>query len=219
MLEVARRLSAERNSFRLADVVAGVQQVDASRARSSIQPVVQGMTSNAGRGPQQPCGKVLLRTDHGWYRLLPDGFVDAPAIARAPLRRAPRRDPHVPRVAIDVGLRVREVIESFDELVIEYDQTVPFQRSGQYERHRATIDRRRELGSVHAAIDDERFTALLHETLQLWRESGGARRASLRLTRSAPGSPPSPKTSTGSTGSASAARSSTPSPAPRAWTT
>lgn len=175
MLEVARRLSAERNSFRLADVVAGVQQVDASRARSSIQPVVQGMTSNAGRGPQQPCGKVLLRTDHGWYRLLPDGFVDAPAIARAPLRQAPRRDPHVPRVAIDVGLRVREVIESFDELVIEYDQTVPFQRSGQYERHRATIDRRRELGSVHAAIDDERFTALLHETLQLW---GIGRRAS-----------------------------------------
>ena len=28
------------------------------------------MTRNAGRGPQQPCGKVLLRTDHGWYRVL-----------------------------------------------------------------------------------------------------------------------------------------------------
>lgn len=175
MLEIARRLSAERNSFRLADIVDGVQRVDASRARTSIQPIVQGMTSNAGRGPQQPCGKVLLRTDHGWYRLLPDGFVDASATTRAPRRQAPRRDPRTPPVAIDVAQRVREVIASFDELVVEYDQTVPFQRSGQYERHRVTIDRRRELGSVQAAIDDERFTALLHETLQLW---GVGRRAS-----------------------------------------
>lgn len=175
MLEVARRLSADRNSFRLADIVEGVQRVDASRARTSIQPVVQGMTSNAGRGPQQPCGKVLLRTDHSWYRLLPDGFVDAPATTRAPRRQVPRRDPNAPTVAIDVGERVREVVERFDELVVEYDRTVPFQRSGQYERHRATIDRRRELGSVQAAITDERFTALLHETLQLW---GIGRRAS-----------------------------------------
>jgi hypothetical protein len=148
VLEVARRLSAERNSFRLADIVDGVQRVDESRARTSIQPIVQGMTSNARRGPQQPCGKVLLRTDHGWYRLLPEGFVDAPATVRPPRRQAPRRDPHVPTVTIDVGLRAREVIASFDELVIEYDHTVPFQRSGQYERHRATIDQRRELGSA-----------------------------------------------------------------------
>lgn len=175
MLEVARRLSPERNSFRLADIVAGVRQVDASRARTSIQPVVQGMTSNAGRGPQQLCGKVLLRTDHGWYRLLPEGFVEAPSTTRAPRRQAQSRDPHAPKVAIDVAQRVREVIERFDELVVEYDRTVPFQRSGQYERHRATIDRRRELGSVQAAIADERFTALLHETLQLW---GIGRRAS-----------------------------------------
>ena len=178
VLDVARRLSAERNSFRLADVVAGVQQVDASRARSSIQPVVQAMTSNAGRGPQQPCGKVLLRTDHGWYRLLPDGFVDALATTRAPRRQAPRRHSDAPPVTIDVGQRVHDVTDNFDELVVAYDRTVPFQRSGQYERHRATIDRRRELGSTRAAVADERFTALLHETLQLW---GIGRRAS-RLT-------------------------------------
>jgi hypothetical protein len=178
VLEVSRRLSAERNSFRLADIVAGVQRVDASRGRTSIQPVVQGMTSNAGRGPQQPCGKVLLRTDHGWYRLLPDGFVDAPVAARAPRRLSPQRDPSMPKVTIDIGQRVREVIDNFDALVTDYDGTVPFQRSGQYERHRATIDLRRELGSVHAAIADDRFTSVLHETLQLW---GIGRRAS-RLT-------------------------------------
>lgn len=64
--------------------------------------------------------------------------------------------------------RVRELIRDLDALVAAYDRTVPFQRSGQYERHRATIDRRRELGSARAAIEDDRFTSLLHETLQLW---------------------------------------------------
>lgn len=175
VLEVARRLSAEHNSFRLADIVAGVQQLDASRARTSIQPVVQGMTSNAGRGPQQPCGKVLQRTDHGWYRLLAEGFVDAPRATPAPRRQVPRPGGRRPASPIDIDQRVRAVIDDFDALVAEYDRTVPFQRSAQYERHRATIDRRRELGSAIAAIEDERFATLLHETLQLW---GIGRRAS-----------------------------------------
>ncbi|MDQ3485126.1 MAG: hypothetical protein M3445_06905 [Actinomycetota bacterium] len=175
VVEVARGLSARHNSFRLADIVESVQRLDPSRARTSIQPVVQGMTSNAGRGPQQPCGKVLLRTDHGWYRLLPAGFVDAPVERSVVRRRVPRTSTGEPRAAIDVGQRVREVVERFDELVEEYDRTVPFQRRGQYERHRATIDRRRELGSARAAIDNSAFTALLHETLQLW---GIGRRAS-----------------------------------------
>ena len=175
VVEVARGLSARHNSFRLADIVEGVQRLDASRARTSIQPVVQGMTSNAGRGPQQPCGKVLVRTDHGWYRLLPAGIVDAPVERPVARRPVPRPSSAEPRTAIDVHGRVREVIERFDELVAEYDRTVPFQRSGQYERHRATIDRRRELGSARVAIADSPFTALLHETLQMW---GIGRRAS-----------------------------------------
>jgi hypothetical protein len=175
VLEVTRRLSAERNSLRLADIVNGVQQMDASRARTSIQPVVQGMTSNAGRGPQQPCGKLLLRTDHGWYRLLPNGFVDAPVTTPAPRRVASRRDQHTSASTIDVAKRVSEVIHNFDQLVTEYDRTAPFQRNGQYERHRATIERRRELGAVRDAIDDDLFTSLLHETLKLW---GIGRRAS-----------------------------------------
>jgi hypothetical protein len=48
----------------------GVQRLEPDQARTSIQPVVQGMTRNAGRGPQQPCGKVRMRTDQGWDRVL-----------------------------------------------------------------------------------------------------------------------------------------------------
>jgi len=52
---------------------------------------------------------------------------------------------------------------------------VPFTRSGQYEFHRRTIERRLVLGSVAAAIHDEQFTELLYETLKRW---GIGRRAS-----------------------------------------
>ncbi len=67
------------------------------------------------------------------------------------------------------------MIDSFDALVGEYDAQVPFRRDGQYESHRRTIDRRRELGSVSLAIADPVFIGYLYETLGLW---GIGRRAS-----------------------------------------
>ena len=55
--------------FSLADIISQVQQMRPELGRTSIQPVVQGMTSNAGTGPPSPCGKVLERVYHGHYRL------------------------------------------------------------------------------------------------------------------------------------------------------
>lgn len=55
--------------FGLADIIAQVQQMRPELGRTSIQPVVQGMTSNAGAGPQSPCGEILERVYHGHYRL------------------------------------------------------------------------------------------------------------------------------------------------------
>jgi hypothetical protein len=67
------------------------------------------------------------------------------------------------------------MVERFDEYVATYDRLVPFTRSGQYELHRETIDRRRQFGTVTAAVHDARFTDLLYRTLQAW---GIGRRAS-----------------------------------------
>ena len=175
VVEVASTLSAGPGSFRLAEIVQAVQHLDPSRARSSIQPVVQGMTINAGKGPQQPCGKVLVRTGHGWYQLHspPTDTTTGETVevrGQAPITRTARA-----RVIVDVDQRVSDVIQRFDELVTDYDRAVPFRRSGQYELHRATIDRRRELGSARAAIHDDEFATLLYETLQAW---GIGRRAS-----------------------------------------
>lgn len=51
VLEVAkRRRERKEATFRMADLVADVQRIDPRRARSSIQPVIQGMTLNAGLG-------------------------------------------------------------------------------------------------------------------------------------------------------------------------
>jgi hypothetical protein len=69
VLLAAQRLDAATGEFRMQDLVAEVQRMDPARGRSSIQPVIQGMTANAGRGPASPCGKPLTRASHGVYRI------------------------------------------------------------------------------------------------------------------------------------------------------
>lgn len=179
VLQVAKQLVLDGcSTFKLAQIVDGVKALDPGRRRTSIQPVVQGMTWKAGRGPQQPCGKVFRRTERGWYRFLTDAELEQVEEEKV-LEwngRAARFGPRPPRQARpDLKQRIAEVIEHFDELVEEYDRRVPFRRSGQYEFHRNTIDRRLELGSVRAATADPLSTELLHATLQRW---GVGRRAS-----------------------------------------
>lgn len=72
--------------------------------------------------------------------------------------------------------RLAAVTKDFAECIEAYDEQVPFQRSGQYEWHRMTIEARLRCGSVRRALDDEAFTRLLYGTLQRW---GIGRRASV----------------------------------------
>ena len=68
--EAAKRLSTRGDgAFRLIEIIEYVQTIDPSRDRTSIQPTVQGMTVNAGKGPPSPCGKILRRVHHGLYVL------------------------------------------------------------------------------------------------------------------------------------------------------
>ena len=69
VLAAARHLSVTQGEFRLSQLISEVQLIDPARDRGTIQPVVQGMTANAGKGPPSPCGKPLTRVDHGVYRM------------------------------------------------------------------------------------------------------------------------------------------------------
>lgn len=161
VLEAARELSqGTKHPFALAEVIRYVQSVDPARGRTSIQPVVQGMTRNAGIGPPAPCGKVLERVAHGVYSLESDA-VGAPS----PMNRLPRPSRAAPT---DVTQRLSALAVGFDSYVDAYDLAPPFVRVGQLELHRKTIERRRELGSVPSAVADPIFTDLLRQTLYAW---------------------------------------------------
>lgn len=67
-----------------------------------------------------------------------------------------------------VAARVQRLIDQFDDYVETYDRSVPFGRQGQFELHARTIARRRELGSLSAALADDGFIELVWETLQVW---------------------------------------------------
>lgn len=176
VLSAAERLTASGGEFRLQDLVVEVQRMHPGRRRGTIQPVVQGMTSNAGSGPPSPCGKPLLRVGHGLYKAAkspadlspgtgpPTTVVDS---GRVPWTRS--------RSAAEVTSRLAGVIAEFPACVDAYDRLAPFQRVGQYEAHHVTIEARRRWPDVRDALDDDRFLWLLHETLQRW---GIGRRAS-----------------------------------------
>jgi hypothetical protein len=172
VLDAASDLTRQgRSPFKLSDLVAVVQQRDPGRARTTIQPVVQGMTANAGKGPASPCGTPLLRIGRGYYELASDHVSARPGAATAPTRS--RRRTMIS--ASELQRRVLLVVAEFDRYVQVYDDLVPFRRAGQYELHRRAIERRRELGSAVAAVMDDDFTADLHATLLAW---GIGRRAS-----------------------------------------
>lgn len=178
VIEAATGLTARgRSPFKLSDLIAVVQGMHSTRERGTIQPVVQGMTANAGKGTASPCGKVLFRVDRGFYELREGAGADlATADARPDVRRAaPRARRSRSLGQAELEARVAALIADFDVCVDVYDSSTPFTRVGQYDLHRQTVDRRRELGSAEAAATDERFVELLHSTLRSW---GIGRRAS-----------------------------------------
>jgi hypothetical protein len=167
LLECAQELATRTPEFGRAELIACVQQSDPSRQRSSIDPIIQGMTDNASGGPRAACGEVFHRVARGRFVLREAPPAQAP-LAAAPAQTPPRppRQPSQKRARVDA--RLERVIERFDDLVAEYDARVPFVRSGQYQLHRATIERRQQHPSVRIALDDDVLLESLHRTLQAW---------------------------------------------------
>jgi hypothetical protein len=154
--------------------------------RDSLSPILQGMTVNAPRGaPSSACGKPLYRVSRGNYELLdrtsgdvignkvgdPRQAAESDEAGLSPdaeRLRSPNRSARSGRpLRAEVRRRVVSLIDDFDQYVEIYDRS-PFKRTGQYEFHRQTIDRRTAVGSVEAAVHDEQFLGLLYKTLPRW---------------------------------------------------
>src|SRR4029079_17458839 len=67
-----------------------------------------------------------------------------------------------------VRQRLDDLIAGFDEYASRFDSAVSVDDDRQFGTHRRTIQRRRELGSIEAAIEDEAFVELLYRTIQQW---------------------------------------------------
>ena len=76
-----------------------------------------------------------------------------------------------------VNSREEELIKKFPAFLSYYDNYTPFTSPGQLNYHRLTIKRRRELGSIRAAVLNGEFVRNLWFTLKAW----GMNRGSLLL--------------------------------------
>ena len=70
VLEAANDLTRRGlTPFELRALILEVQKRDPRRAREVVQPTIQSMTVNAGKGPLSRAGKPLERVRHGYYQL------------------------------------------------------------------------------------------------------------------------------------------------------
>src|SRR3954452_4738066 len=91
LLEAAHRLGDKgAASFPRAELIAHVQRSDPSRERSSIDPIIQGLTENATGGPRSACGIVFRRIERGQYVLITESAPLPPAPASAQPHPGPR---------------------------------------------------------------------------------------------------------------------------------
>ncbi len=160
VLAVAEGLTdGGRSPFTLAELVQEVQALDERRQRSSISPIVQGMTVNAPGGPKSACGEVLYRVSRGRYALVGD----LPSITTS-----------IPHLSGESGLfpsladRLAGLRRYFDTYVEWYDRAVPFRRAGQWGSHQATIARRLSHRGVVEALADDELLEMLYATLKKW---------------------------------------------------
>lgn len=177
VLDAARQLGErQRGIFTRAEIVNLSHDLDPSHHERAYSAMFQTMVIEAPTIAASPVGKVFNRIGHGRYIVSPTftGVAVLPiAKTAAPVRRSRQAQSFKHSdaqglVSNSVQYRVDLLKSNFDNYLAGFSNNVPFTRYGQWEFHRATILRRRELGSVLLALYDEKFLNLLYKTLQAW---------------------------------------------------
>jgi hypothetical protein len=141
------------------------RSLDPSHIESAFGPVFQSMVIESPTPAVTPLGKVFTRVSRGTYELqsVPEGALSAPKLFEESVVRSITQTP----TQRDVRHRSLQLIANFDAYVAHFQSHVPFTKPRALELHRLTIDRRRRLGTVIDALEDEAFLDSLFATLIL----------------------------------------------------
>jgi hypothetical protein len=154
------------SDFSWSDLMKKARTLDPSHYESAFGPVFQSMVIESPTPAVTPIGKVFTRVSRGTYELrsVPAGIrTSAPKLFEESVVRSITQTP----TQRDVRHRTLQLAANFDAYVANFQSHVPFTKPRELTLHRMTIDRRRELGSVGAALEDEMFLDALFATLIL----------------------------------------------------
>jgi hypothetical protein len=152
--------------FSWSDLMKRARSLDPSHYESAFGPVFQSMVIESPTPAVTPIGKVFTRVSRGTYELrsVPEGIgSSAPKLFEESVVRSITQTP----TQRDVRHRSLQLAANFDAYVAHFQSHVPFTRPRELSLHRLTIDRRRELGTVDEALEDEAFLDSLFATLIL----------------------------------------------------
>ena len=152
--------------FSWSDLMRRARTLDPSHYESAFGPVFQSMVVESPTPVVTPIGKVFTRVSRGKYELrtVPEGIgSSAPKLFEESVVRSITQTP----TQRDVRHRTLQLAANFDAYVAHFQSHVPFTKPRELSLHRLTIDRRRELGTVEHALEDEGFLDSLFATLIL----------------------------------------------------
>jgi hypothetical protein len=152
--------------FSWSELMKRARSLDPSHYESAFGPVFQSMVIESPTPAVTPLGKVFTRVSRGTYELqsVPEEVrTSAPKLFEESVVRSITQTP----LQRDVRHRSLQLIANFDVYVAHFESHVPFTKPRELDLHRLTIDRRRELGTVSAALEDEAFLDSLFATLIL----------------------------------------------------
>ncbi len=150
--------------FSWSELMKRARSLDPSHYESAFGPVFQSMVIESPTPAVTPLGKVFTRVRRGTYELhsVPEeARTSAPKLFEESVVRSITQTPS----QRDLRHRSLQLIANFDGYVAHFASHVPFTKPRELELHRMTIDRRRELGSVAATLEDEEFLDSLFATL------------------------------------------------------
>ena len=155
--------------FTRASIINRAHRLDPSHHEMAYGAMFQTMVIESPTAPASPVGKVFHRIGHGLYLNASSSNLETTTKPLNSKEETSGPKKGLPRLRTnETSQRLLSLTAGFDLYASQFAVASPFRRSGQLDFHRATIVRRRTLGTADAALDDEEFLDTLYATLKAW---------------------------------------------------